>query len=444
MSDPVSSPAPGPAATAVPSRSRRTLLWTGTTYFGEGLPWSFLHQIATEFLTAIGASKTQIGSTSLLHLAVTFKFVWSPLVDLFGRRRTWVVLLQLLLGGGMFAVAAVSATRNMTVFWTALGLLAVVHATHDIACDGFYLQALDKAAQALYSGVRIAAFRLAMIVGSSVLVVLAGQTSWTVAFGGAGALMILIALVNMAVMPRIDERKAALPAAAIDDGAAGAVPGGVARAVSAPPSKAENFFAAYRSFLSQPRAAVVLAFMFFYKLGDIMMFAMSKPLLRDIGVDTSHRGLLNGLGTAAFIVGSVAGGALVARAGIERCLAPMTLFQNLAIPFYILLAVVKPRFAGVVPVVLFEQFASGIGGAAHVVFLMRRCRAAFSASHYAFATAIVSLGSTLSGYASGPLNEALGHPRFFAIAFIASWPSLVLVWIVPKTEVEASTSAPAV
>jgi len=143
-------------------------------------------------------------------------------------------------------------------------------------------------------------------------------------------------------------------------------------------------------------------------------------------------------------VGSVAGGALVARAGIERCLAPMTLFQNLAIPFYILLAVVKPRFAGVVPVVLFEQFASGIGGAAHVVFLMRRCRAAFSASHYAFATAIVSLGSTLSGYASGPLNEALGHPRFFAVAFIASWPSLVLVWIVPKTEVEASPPAPAV
>ena len=418
---------PVPRAAARP-RSRRTLLWTATTYFGEGLPWSFLHQIATEFLTAIGASKTQIGSTSLLHLAVTFKFVWSPLVDLFGRRRTWVVLLQLLLGAGMFGVAAISATRNMAVFWTALGVLAVVHATHDIACDGFYLQALDKAAQALYSGVRIAAFRVAMIVGSSVLVVLAGQTSWPLAFGGAGALMILIALVNMAVMPKIDDArdKPAPPVAAGKAGAGDA------------PSKAETFFAAYRSFLSQPRAPVVLAFMFFYKLGDIMMFAMSKPLLRDIGVDTSHRGLLNGLGTFTFILGSVAGGALVARAGIERCLAPMTLFQNLAIPFYILLAVVKPRFAGVVPVVLFEQFASGIGGAAHVVFLMRRCRAAFSASHYAFATAIVSLGSTLSGYASGPLNEALGHPLFFTVAFIASWPSLVLVWIVPKTELEPS------
>jgi PAT family beta-lactamase induction signal transducer AmpG len=402
------------------------LLWTATTYFGEGLPWSFLHQLATEFLTATGASKTEIGSTSLLHFAVTLKFIWSPLVDLFGKRRTWVILLQFLLGAGMFVVAAVSSTRNMTLFWTALGLMSVVHATHDIACDGFYLQALDKADQALFSGVRIAAFRGAMLVGVSLLVVLAGETSWTVGFGAAGALMTLVALTNMFVMP----------GRAVHAAATSPVPVPVVPVVGR--SKVAKFWEAYGSFLGQPRAPIVLAFMFFYKLGDIMMFAMSKPLLRDIGVDTTHRGILNGLGTLATIVGSVGAGALIARIGIERCLAPMTLFQNLAIPLYIALAVFKPRFGWVIPVVVFEQFAAGVGAAAHVVFLMRRCRAAFSASHYAFATAIVSLGSTLSGYASGPLNEALGHPLFFTVAFVASWPSLILVLFVPKTEVEAS------
>ena len=43
-------------------------------------------------------------------------------------------------------------------------------------------------------------------------------------------------------------------------------------------------------FITQPQAPLVLSFMFLYRLGDIMMFAMSKPLLRDIGVDTAHRG----------------------------------------------------------------------------------------------------------------------------------------------------------
>ena len=431
-------------ATPTARRSRRALLWTFTTYFGEGLPWSFLHQMGTEYLTAIGASKTQIGSTSLLHLAVTFKFAWSPLVDLFGRLRTWVIVLQLVLGAGMFAVAAIAPTHNLKLFWVAVGLFSIVHATHDIACDGFYLLALDKVTQALFSGVRVAAFRVAMIAGNSGLVALAGLTdnNWALAFGAAAVLMILTALLNAAAMPHPAEvRSRSAPPSA--SSATPGPPGSAAVNAQPPvvPEKARRFWDAYASFLTQPQAGLVLSFMFFYKLGDIMMFAMSKPLLRDIGIDTTHRAILNGIGTAAFIVASLVGGAIIARRGLARCLAPMTLFQNLAIPLYIGLAAWKPRFGFVVPVVIFEQFASGIGGAAHVVFLMRRCRTAFSASHYAFATAVVSLGSTLAGTASGPINEALGNVGFFAVAFVASWPSLVLVFLVPKDDLELTSAA---
>jgi PAT family beta-lactamase induction signal transducer AmpG len=402
----------------MPPRSKRTLLWTSTTYFGEGLPWSFLHQMGTEYLTAIGASTTQIGSTSLLHLAVTFKFIWSPLVDLFGRKRTWLWALQILLGLGMFAVAALAPSRNLTAFWLVLSALAVVHATHDIACDGFYLQALDKKDQALFSGTRLGAYRLAMIVGSSVLVYLAGKTNWLLGFGAAGALMILIALVNAAVMPRPPE-PVAEPAR---PGARG--------------SKGAAFIAAFRSFVTQPQAVLVLSFLLFYRLGDIMMFAMSKPLLRDLGVDTARRGVLNGLGTAASILGVIVGGAIVARRGLARALVPLIYAQNLAIPLYIAMAIWKPTFSGILAIVLMEQLVAGLGVAASTVFLMQRCRRAFSASHFAMATSVVSLASTFSGYASGPLNARLGHPLFFTVAFLASVPSLILVLFVPKTPVE--------
>ena len=338
----------------------------------------------------------------------------------------------------MLAVAAIVPLHNMALFWSVLTVFAIFHATHDIACDGFYLQALDKHDQALYSGVRIAAFRGAMIIGSSVLVVLAGRTSWVLGFGAAGVLMIVVGLVNGVVMPRLSEPRggdgdAASAEAGTGAGASAARPG-AAHHRRPPPIQA--FWAAFSSFVTQPQAGLVLSFMLFYKLGDIMMFAMSKPLLRDIGVDTAHRGVLNGLGTGATILGSVLGGALIARKGIERCLAPMTFFQNMAIPLYLMMAIVRPSFWGVVPVVLFEQFAAGVGAAAHVVFLMQRCRKAFSASHYALATAVVSVASTVSGYLSGPLNEAVGHVWFFTIAFIASWPSLVLVLLVPKTPLE--------
>ncbi|HVR00833.1 MAG TPA: MFS transporter [Polyangia bacterium] len=401
-----------------PKRSRRALAWVSTANFGEGLPWSFLHQMATEFLTAAKASNTQIGATSLFHLAVTFKFLWSPVVDLFGSKRSWVIATQVLLSGGMVAVAAASAAPGFTLFWVVASLLAVVHATHDIACDGFYIQALEDRDQALYSGVRTAAFRVAMIVGSSVLVYLAGRTSWVLGFSAAGLLMLATALVNAALLPRPASRAPA---------------GGE---LGKPGAKAVAFWAAYRSFLAQPQAALVLAFMFFYRLGDIMMFAMSKPLLRDIGVDTAHRGLLNGLGTFVFIVGSIVGGALIARRSLARTLVPILYLQNLAIPLYVAMAVLKPTFGGVIAIVLVEQLVSGIGASAHVVFLIQRSRGLFSASHYAFATAVVSLGSTLSGYLSGPLNQHFGHPIFFTLAFVAGWPALVLVWFVPKKPAE--------
>jgi PAT family beta-lactamase induction signal transducer AmpG len=396
------------AAGPAPSRSRRTLVWTSSAYFGEGLPWSFLHQLVTEFLTASGASKTQISSTSLFHLAVTLKFIWSPIVDLFGSKRRWLVDTQVVLGAGMLVTALTVGIGSPSWFWLVLALLSVVHATHDIACDGFYLSALDERGRALFSGVRSAAFRAATIVGSSLLVYLAGQTNWALAFACAGALMLCVALLNARVLPHPRELKSSA---------------GASRAA---------FLTAYRSFFTQPLAGRVLAFMLCYRLGDIMMFAMSKPLLRDIGVDTGARGVLNGVGILVSVLGSLVGGGLIARRGLERYLVPLTYLQSLAIPLYVVLAALRPSLPGVSAIVLLEQFASGLGTAAHAVFLMQRTSRSFSASHFAFATAIVSVGSSISGYISGPLDEALGHTAFFTLAFVASWPSLLLVHWIPK------------
>jgi PAT family beta-lactamase induction signal transducer AmpG len=399
-------------------RSRRALLWTSSSYFGEGLPWSFLHQLATEFLTATGASKTQISSTSLFHFAVTLKFLWSPVVDLFGTQRRWLVYAQVVLGLGMLITAAVVAGGNPVLFWLVLALLSVVHATHDIACDGFYLSALGERDRALFSGVRNAAYRAATIVGSSVLVVLAGRSSWTLAFASAGGLMLLVASLNARLLPQPPAQRRAV---------------GLERTA---------FATAYRSFFTQPQAGRVLGFLFFYRLGDIMMFAMAKPLLKEIGVGTAARGVLNGAGIVVSVLGAIAGGALLAKQGLARWLVPMTYLQSFAIPLYVVLAVTQPGLPLLSAIVLLEQLASGIGGSAHAVFLMQRTSRTFTASHFAFATAVVSVGSTLSGFASGPLNQALGHPAFFSLAFVASWPSLVLAHFVPKEAVPRDAVTP--
>src|SRR5262249_18298331 len=158
------------------------------------------------------------------------------------------------------------------------------------------------------------------------------------------------------VMPRPPERKAT-----------GAHPhaGGVA--------KAQAFGEAYTTFLTQPNAVIVLAFLIFYRIGDIMMFGMSKFFLRDIGVDLGHRGILNGFSIGASILGAIVGGAIISRKGLARCLTPMAFLQNLAIPLYFGLAIFKPKFAGILPVVLVEQFVAGVGLTAFSVLHRQRC-----------------------------------------------------------------------
>jgi PAT family beta-lactamase induction signal transducer AmpG len=332
--------------------------------------------------------------------------------------------MQLLLGAGMLVVAAIAPTGNLSAFWFALVVLAIMHATHDIACDGFYMRALDRHQQAQFAGSRNAAYTVARFVGSSLLVTLAGKHGWLVGFGLAGILMIATGLVNHALMPP-EEPKAAKPK------------------VSGDAPKAREFFSSFASFLAQPHAPLVLSYLFLFRLGDIMMFAMSKPLLRDIGIDTAQRGTLNGLAMVTSALGAIASAALVARFGLRRCLVPITYVQNLAIPLYIVMAIVRPTFAGVIPIVLAENFAGGMGMAANSVFQMQRCRAAYSASHFALATAVVSLAATVSGWISGPLAQWLGFPLFFTVAFGASIPSLILVLFVPKTPIEPDSSTPA-
>jgi PAT family beta-lactamase induction signal transducer AmpG len=406
------------------AKAKKNLLWTSTTYFGEGLPWSFLHQMALEFLTQIGASNTAVGMTSAFHFATMLKFLWSPIVDLFGRLRTWVWVMQIVLGVGMFGVASLSTHGNSAPLWIGLSALAILLATHDIACDGFYLQALDRKGQALYSGTRIGAFQVAKIVGSSGLVVLAARTNWQLGFAAAGVLMFLTAATNRAVMPSPAERH--------PEGARTHA-GGIA--------KARAFGEAYRTFLTQPNAVLVLSFLLFYRVGDIMMFGMSKPFLRDIGVDTGHRGMLNGFSITASILGAIVGGAIISRKGLARCLTPMAFLQNLAIPLYVGLAIMKPKFAGILPVVVVEQFVAGIGQTAFSVFQMQRCRADFSAAHFAFITAIVGGVASVSGIFAGWLSTRTGWPLFFMICFVATVPSLVLVFFVPKTPIEVAAPA---
>ena len=93
-------------------RVRRTSIWVTTTYIAEGLPYMLVRYLAGVYFTDIGIKESIIGFLNFLGLPWNFKFLWAPLVDFYGTRRGWMVVLQLLIAAVTGLVAVLAGFRT--------------------------------------------------------------------------------------------------------------------------------------------------------------------------------------------------------------------------------------------------------------------------------------------------------------------------------------------
>ena len=155
---------------------RNPWAWVPTLYFAQGVPYVVVMIVSVIMYKRLGISNSDIAFyTSWLYLPWVIKPLWSPFVDMFSKKRLWVVSLQFVIGLGLGSVAFTLPASaffqwSIAMFW----LMAFASATHDIAADGFYMLSLEQHEQAKFSGVRSTFYRVAMLTGQGLLVVLAG------------------------------------------------------------------------------------------------------------------------------------------------------------------------------------------------------------------------------------------------------------------------------
>ena len=171
---------PDPTQTAgEPQRTanrRNPWAWIPTLYLAQGLPYVVVMTVSVIMYKGLGISNTDIALyTSWLYLPWVIKPLWSPVVDILKTRRLWIWVMQLLVGAGLAGVALTVPTSNFFQYTLAfLWLLAFSSATHDIAADGFYMLALTEKEQSFFVGIRSTFYRISMISGQGLLVILAG------------------------------------------------------------------------------------------------------------------------------------------------------------------------------------------------------------------------------------------------------------------------------
>ncbi|MBI3087056.1 MAG: MFS transporter, partial [candidate division NC10 bacterium] len=169
--------------------TRKKLYWVAVLYFVEGFPFGILNDALPVFFRFHGIRLADIGLLSLVGLPWTLKFLWAPAVDLWGRRRTWVVGCQLLLTLGLLALPVLDPSRMSGIVWATLFALAVCSATQDIAIDAYTIELLNEAEMGPANGIRVTAYRVALICAGGLFVALAGLIGWPAAFGAAGIMM---------------------------------------------------------------------------------------------------------------------------------------------------------------------------------------------------------------------------------------------------------------
>ena len=386
----------------------KTFSWISSTYYAEGLPYSLVQQVSVQFFTYAGASLQVIGLLSFFGLPWNLKLFWSPLIDLFADKKRWLVVMEIVLGGVAALLIWPAQHLNLDLATKIFVLMAFMAATHDMSVDGYYIQTLNPSDQAAFSGLRVAAYRIAMLVGNGALVIIAGWVSWTACFLTAAAMMWGLAAFHKRILP----------------------------SPPAPTShKGQHWHAvrqAFSTYMQQPGILWALAFILLFRAGDAMMSAMVTPFLNHLGYGLVARGILTGtVGTVTTIGGALLGGIIISRWGLRHALLPLTLIQSLAIPAYAWLAWATPSIWWVGVTVAFEQAAAGLGTAVLMVFLMQRCQGSYQATHFAIGSALMSVAATVAGGFSGFLAARVGFVEFFLLAFAAALPSLWLALRMP-------------
>src|SRR5437899_11081315 len=114
---------------------RKKLLWISILYFAEGLPFGIVYDVLPVYFRQNGVSLKDIGFMFFLTLPWTVKVLWSPLIDRFGERRTWVTLCCAAMASVMIAVPLFEASQPTLMLWLVLLAFTLASSTQVTALD---------------------------------------------------------------------------------------------------------------------------------------------------------------------------------------------------------------------------------------------------------------------------------------------------------------------
>ncbi|GAB6141845.1 MFS transporter [Methylosoma difficile] len=381
------------------------------TGFSSGLPLYVLISLVPAWLRSEGVDLKSIGLFALIQLPFTWKFIWAPLFDRYalplGRRRGWLVVTQacLLLCLALFGLMPV-ALNLWLVAMLAL-LVAFLSASQDIVLDAYRRELLLENELGLGNAVHVNAYKIAGLVPGSLSLVLADFLPWQSVFFITALFMLPGLVMTFAVK---------------EPGNQNGLPKNLRAAVVEP----------FQEFINRNglvSALTVLAFIFFYKLGDSMATSLATPFYLDMGFSKSEIGLIaKNAGLWPSVIGGLLGGVWMLKLGINRALWVFGVVQMAAILGFAWLAFVGHSLLWLAVVIGVEALGVGLGTAAFVAYIAYNTNPLYTATQFALFTSLAAVPRTFANAATGYLVESMGWMNFFILCFAAAVPGMLLLF----------------
>jgi MFS transporter, PAT family, beta-lactamase induction signal transducer AmpG len=385
--------------------------------FASGLPLLLTLSTLSYWLSKVGVDKTTIGLFALVGTPYTFKFLWSPIMDQlrlpvltarFGRRRSWLLLTQILLAIAIFLMGLTDpATAPAKTALMAL-VVAFLSASQDIVIDAYRIEILPESQQGQGAAVTQTGYRFGLLLAGAGALALSDFVSWPIVFDVLAAAMLVAAIVTL-LAPEPETRVPPPPrdyAQWVKD------------AVIAP----------FAEFMARRGWVVILLFVLFYKFGDALGGTMANPFYVEMGFTGSEVAAVSKLwGVWMTVVGALIGGLAVARWGVFRALLIGGVLQALTNFAFAYVAVKGHDLPALTLAITADNIAGGAAGAALVAYLSSLCNIAYTATQYALLTSFMAQGRTWLSSGSGWLADHTDWVTFWSLTAFLAVPGLLLL-----------------
>ena len=418
----------------------------------SGFPWVLIGSSLSLWLKEDGLSRSTIGWAGLIFGVYAFNYLWAPLIDRIqipfltkkvGHRRSWIVLMQVLILVSLIFWSVMSPTQDLALIITVGLIIAIASATQDITVDALRIEQIgENEGKSMAAGAAMAVvgwwtgYKLGGVISlfsAEILQNFGFDNYWQLTFL---ILSILVILMNIGLMfvnettnsDRVKKQKE-------ND-----------KLFSNKFTK-ENIITKCLtwiggtiggpiiSFFKKNGFSIalgIIGFVFLFKIGEAFLGRMSIIFYKEIGFSKSDIAIYSKtLGWITTVIFTLLGGLFVIRSGILKAMFLAGIIMAGTNLFFSVLAWFGKSEILFAAAVIFDDIAAAFATVAFVAFISLLVDRAYTATQYALLASIGTAGRTTLASSSGALVDWLNGDwgTFFILTALMVIPSLIILWI---------------